>query len=126
MEYITITCDMKKSSCLEDREAVQVQLIETLKEVNERFADAIACSFIITLGDEWQGLLHEGSDYDEIIEFIRRRMPGVPFYTGVGIGEVTIKNFELTVNQLDGPSFHKARKAVGIAKEMGYSLVLIK
>lgn len=126
MEYITMTCDIRQSNRLENREAVQMLLIDTLKEVNRVFARSVASPFIITLGDEWQGLLHGDCDYNEIIAFIRERMPEISFCTGIGIGEITIHNFELTVNQLDGPSFHKARKAVNLAKQLGYSLVLIK
>ncbi|MCW3490502.1 SatD family protein [Dethiobacter alkaliphilus] len=126
MEYITIICDIKNSCQLDNREEVQLQLICTLKEVNQRFAEQIAAPFLITLGDEWQGLLHGDGDYQEIIDFFKEKLPDICFYTGIGIGEISISNFELTVNQLDGPSFHKARKAIRLAKKLGYSLVLLK
>lgn len=126
MEYMTIICDIKNSCQLDNRESVQMQLIRTLKEVNKKYASFIAAPFIITLGDEWQGLMNLQCNYHEIIAFFQDRMSGIKFYTGIGIGEVTISNFELTVNQLDGPSFHKARKAIGLAKQLDYSLVLIK
>jgi len=126
MEYMTITCDIKNSCKLNNREEVQIELINTLKEINRQYAHVIASPFIITLGDEWQGLMNVECNYNEIIAFIQARMPDITFYTGIGIGEVTISNFELTVNQLDGPSFHKARKAVKLAKQLDYSLVLIK
>ena len=126
MQYITMVCDIKESCKLEDREAVQMHLIATLKQLNSEFKDAIASPFLITLGDEWQGLLYGTCDYNEVLRFLHKKMPGLSFCTGIGIGEVTIHNFELTVNQLDGPSFHKARKAVTLAKQLGYSLVLIK
>ncbi|MBS4032229.1 MAG: hypothetical protein KGZ63_12535 [Clostridiales bacterium] len=126
MEYMTITCDIKNSCGLNNREEVQIELINTLKELNRQYAHVIASPFIITLGDEWQGLMNVECNYEEIIAFIQARMPDITFYTGIGIGEVTISNFELTVNQLDGPSFHKARKAIKVAKQHDYSLVLIK
>lgn len=125
MDYITIICDIKSSSLLNNREDIQLQLISTLKELNNKFADQIASPFLITLGDEWQGLLHENGDYQQIIDFLAKKL-SVSFYTGIGIGEISISNFELTVNQLDGPSFHKARKAIKLTKKLGYSLVLIK
>lgn len=52
MEYITMTCDIRQSNRLENREAVQMLLIDTLKEVNRVFARSVASPFIITLGDE--------------------------------------------------------------------------
>lgn len=119
-------CDIKNSRKLENREAVQYKLIETLKEINEVFTSDITVPFIITMGDEWQGLLHENCDPLKIISFFHQKMPEIDFYCGLGIGEVSINNFELTVNQLDGPSFYKARRAIKIAKQYKYSEVMIK
>ena len=125
MNYMTMVCDIKKSHQLENREAVQYQIIDMLKEANGRFSDSIVAPFIITLGDEWQGLLKNRPNYSEILSFFHQKLGKIDFYCGIGVGEVTINNFELTVNQLDGPSFHKARKAINLAKEQNYSLVLL-
>ena len=71
-------------------------------------------------------IVKEDSDYNKIIDFFKNSLPSdVEFYTGVGIGDITIHNFELTVNQLDGPSFHLARDAINYAKEKNYSLVVL-
>jgi hypothetical protein len=126
MNYMTMICDIRNSVQIKDREAVQYQLIDTLKEVNKNFSSSIAVPFIIILGDEWQGLLHDTCDYNTILNYFHSKMPEIDFYCGVGIGEVSIHNFELTVNQLDGPSFYKARKAIRLAKRFNYSLVLIQ
>ncbi|WP_105614472.1 SatD family protein [Vallitalea okinawensis] len=123
--YITITCDLKQSRQLKNREEVQYKLINMLKEVNKHYKSHIASEFIITLGDEWQGLLHYPCDFMDIIDYFRKYMAGIQFYVGIGIGDVTIHNFELTVNQLDGPSFYNAREALKIAKANNYSLVVV-
>lgn len=126
MNYITVIFDIKKSRELVNREEVQKILIESLKKCNEEFKEIILSPFLIILGDEWQGLLKEGSDYNKIIEFFKRLLPSnVRFYTGVGIGDITIHNFELTVNQLDGPAFHLARNAIKYAKKKDCSLVVL-
>lgn len=125
MEFMTMVCDIKDSRLLQNREDIQKRLIEALKEVNSRFPSCIAKEFIITMGDEWQGLLHPNSDYSSILNFFHEKLGEVDFYCGIGIGEVSIHDFELTVNQLDGPSFYKARKAVRLAKRLKCSLVLI-
>ena len=44
---------------------------------------------------------------------------------GIGIGEVTVYNFELTVNQLDGPSYYLAREAINYCKKHKHSLVML-
>ena len=49
-------CDLKKSRKLINREKVQYQLIDMLKETNEIFQSIIVVPFIITIGDEWEGL----------------------------------------------------------------------
>lgn len=123
--FCTIVCDIKESRKIENREEVQYQIIDMLKEVNEQFKDIIASPFLITLGDEWQGLLKYPCDYKSIIKFFKKTIPNVQFYTGIGIGDVFIHNFELTVNQLDGPSFYRAREAVQFAKEQKLPMVIL-
>lgn len=126
MEYMTMVCDIKKSRKLDNREEIQYQLINTLKEANQIFSSFIVSPFIIILGDEWQGLLFYPCDYSAILRFFHEKLGDIDFYCGIGIGSVLIHNFELTVNQLDGPSFYKARMAIDIAKDNDYSLVLIQ
>lgn len=126
MNYITLIFDIKKSRELSNRNELQEILIKTLKKCNDEFEDIIASPFLITLGDEWQGLLKEGANYNKIIKFFKDNLPSnIEFYTGVGIGNVTVHNFKLTVNQLDGPSFHLARKAIKYAKKNNCSLALL-
>lgn len=119
-------CDIKSSKHLKNRESFQYKLIDTLKEANLKFSDIISSPFIITLGDEWQGLLSFPCNYSDIISFFCSRLDPVEFYCGIGIGQISIHDFELTVNQLDGPSFYNARNAIKIAKRKKYSLVLIQ
>lgn len=127
MNYITVVFDMKNSKKLNNRNEIQEILIEAIKKCNEDFKDIIMSPFLIILGDEWQGLLKEGSDYNKIIKYFKDSLPSnIDFYTGIGIGDVSVNNFELTVNQLDGPSFHLARKAIAYAKKRNLSLVLLQ
>jgi hypothetical protein len=126
LDFITVICDLKNSSRLENRTAVQYLLIDTLKEANQRFSSSIAAPFIITVGDEWQGLLNSSSDYSSILNYFHHNLEEIDFYCGIGLGPITVHNFELTVNQLDGPSFYKARRAIRLAKRFDYSLVFIQ
>lgn len=126
MKYMTMICDIKNSRHLQNRENVQYLLIEMLKEANTKFSNLIVNPFIITIGDEWQGLLKYPCDYSILIEHFHKILGSIDFYCGIGIGEIAIHNFELTVNQLDGPSFYLARSAIKTAKKYSYSLVLIQ
>lgn len=125
MEYMTMICDVRNSRGVQDREGLQYRIIAMLKEANDIFKDFLEVPFIITIGDEWEGLLKVDADYKKILSFFITKLSGLEFYCGIGIGQIAIHNFELTVNQLDGPSFHAARSAIKVAKELGYSLVLI-
>ena len=126
MNYITLICDIKSSRNIKEREKIQLLLISTLKKCNEKFKKYIVSDFIITLGDEWQGLLEENTPVNDIINFFHNELPQtLDFYVAIGIGEITIHDFELTVNQLDGPSFHLARKAMKYAKKNNCSVVLL-
>ncbi len=118
-------CDLKDSRRLRDRDAIQHRLIRVLKEANERFGSILAAPFLVTVGDEWQGLLVHPSDYQAVLDFFRAGLAGPDFYAGLGVGGVTVHDLELTVNQLDGPAFHKARAALDLAKRRRYSLVYI-
>jgi len=126
LDFMTVVCDIKQSSSLENREEVQYKLIEMLKDTNSRFSTSIAAPFIITIGDEWQGLLNYPCDHLTILNHFHKTMDTIDFYCGIGIGPISVHNFELTVNQLDGPSFYKARRAIRLAKRFKYSIVMIQ
>lgn len=127
MSYIAMICDIKNSRNLNNRLEVQLQLIDVLKKCNEKFKDFIISPFIITIGDEWQGLLSEYTSYNDIIEFFKENLSNnIQFYTAIGYGKVSITNFELTVNQLDGEAFYLARKAIRYCKKHNLDLVAFK
>ncbi len=126
MNYITMLFDIKNSRAYPNRTALQYLLIDLLKCGNHQFTEILAAPFIITVGDEWQCLLKPDSNYLQIIDFFKSNLPNdISFYTGIGIGPITISNFELTVNQLDGPAFYLAREALLYAKRKKHSLVIL-
>lgn len=125
MAYCTIICDIRSSRKIKNREEIQYKIIDMLKETNRIFKDLIISPFLITIGDEWQGLLKYPCDYFKIINFFKENIPDIKFYIGIGIGDVCIHNFELTVNQLDGPSFYRARKAIDLAKSIDSPMVIL-
>ncbi len=125
MSYCTIICDIKSSRKLKNREEVQYKIIDMLKKANTNFKDIIVSPFLITTGDEWQGLLKYPCDCKKLINFFNKFIPDIHFYTGIGIGDIYIHNFELTVNQLDGPSFYRARESLKYAKKHNIPLVIL-
>lgn len=126
MNYITMIFDIKNSRHYPDRALLQYTLIDAIKRCNLQFEELLAAPFLITLGDEWQGLLKPYANYNCIIDFFKLNLPqDISFYTGIGIGPIAISNFELTVNQLDGPAFYLAREALCYAKEKKHTLVIL-
>lgn len=110
--YIAIIGDIKKSKNIADRKTAQIKLNNVLHYINQKYESAISAKFMITLGDEFQGLLHEGTNVLNIIEEIQREMYPVQIRFGIGVGEIiTDINSEMAIGA-DGPGYYKAREAI--------------
>lgn len=117
LDYLAVICDIKDSKYIQNRKEVQYLIIDMLKEANKLFSDIIVCPFAITAGDEWEGLLFLGCNYENLLNFFGETLGNIKFYCGIGKGEITIDDFSLPANQLDGPAFYLARKAITLAKK---------
>ncbi len=115
--YIAVIGDIRQSKKIENRSEVQKKLKLVLEEINVKYDDEISSKFIITLGDEFQGLLCNGSITMNIITEIERKMHPVKIRFGVGIGAITTDvNKEMSIGA-DGPGYYKARDAIEFLKE---------
>lgn len=100
------------------RRAVQAQLTDVLEELNTELHDALLSRFTVTLGDEFQGLLRQPAVITEILWRLRRKLPSLRLWTGVGHGGLDTPLRERAIG-MDGPAFHNARQAVERAREKG-------
>lgn len=115
--YIVIIGDIIASKKLSNRAEVQDHLEKVLKQINNEYQDFIASKFIITIGDEFQGVLMEGAKLLEIIDKIRFMMDEINLRFGIGIGDIYTKiNYELSIGA-DGPAYWKAREAINYIHE---------
>jgi len=115
--YIAIIGDIKNSKTMHDRNSVQNELNNILGQVNEKYSKDISAKFMITLGDEFQGLLHAGGHVMQIIEEIQRDMYPAEIRFGIGVGPITTDiNFEMAIGA-DGPGYYKAREAIEFLKK---------
>ncbi len=115
--YIAIIGDIKSSKKIKDRSKIQEQLNRTLDKINQNYKSDISSKFIITLGDEFQGLLENGSNALHIIEKIQWDMYPVAIRFGIGVGAVTTDiNSTMSIGA-DGPSYYMARQAIEFLKE---------
>jgi hypothetical protein len=115
--YIAVIGDIRQSKKIENRSEVQEKLKQALEDINEKYDNEISSKFIITLGDEFQGLLCSGSNTMDIITEIERKMHPIKIRFGVGIGAITTDvNKEMSIGA-DGPGYYKARGAIEFLKE---------
>lgn len=115
--YYAIIGDMINSKKLSHRAEVQKSLKDALDRINEEFNDYIASKFIITLGDEFQGLLYISDKIFDIIERIKMELYPVKIRFGIGYGELyTEINKELSIGA-DGPAFYYARDMINEIKK---------
>lgn len=112
MKYYAIIGDIKKSKELSGRDQIQKNLNKVLSHINDVYSKDIAAKFIITLGDEFQGLLCRTDHLIEIIQYVQRELYPVEFRFGVGIGEISTEiHYEAAIGA-DGPAFYAARNSI--------------
>lgn len=115
--YIAVIGDIKESKKITNRSEVQKKLKQILEKINDKYTDDISSKFMITLGDEFQGLLCNGKNIMNIIFEIERKMYPVKIRFGVGAGTITTAvNKEMSIGA-DGPGYYNARNAIEIIKE---------
>lgn len=114
--YIAIIGDIKNSKKIKNRYKFQERLQEALNQVNQIYADSIASKFTITLGDEFQGLLHTGKNVMEIIQYIKQEIHPIEIRFGIGVGAISTEiNSDISIGA-DGPGYYKARESVEYLK----------
>ncbi len=110
--YIAVIGDIVGSKNMAERRTIQDKLTNVLDYINKTYSSDIASKFMITLGDEFQGLLHCGSNVLEILETIDRDMHPVKMRFGIGVGGITTDiNPEVPLGA-DGPAYHYARRMI--------------
>ena len=88
-----------------------------LERLNENYKEEIVSRFLITLGDEFQGLLCSGKAVLDMINEIRMEMYPVRLRFGIGFGQITTDIRTEMALGADGPGYYRAREAVELLKE---------
>lgn len=115
--YIAVIGDIRTSKELRDRRLVQEKLRRTLENINGRYKEDISANYLITLGDEFQGLLNDGGNLLQMIEQIQREMYPVQIRFGIGMGAITTAiNADMAIGA-DGPAYYCARNAIESLRE---------
>lgn len=112
MNYIAIIGDIKDSKKIKNRILVQQKLNNVLKYVNKEYCADISANFIITLGDEFQGLLNCNVHLLDVIHYIQREMYPVRLRFGIGIGKINTNILFEAAMGADGPAYYAAREMI--------------
>ncbi|HAL62094.1 MAG TPA: hypothetical protein DCP08_06780 [Chloroflexi bacterium] len=120
-DYCVVIGDISKSRELRDRAAIQERFKAAIEEINQRFTDFIVSRFLVTIGDEFQGVLNDVANSYDVIVAMRELLYPVQFVFGVGVGTITTEIAPEAIG-MDGPAFHNARAALEEGKEEGYEV----
>lgn len=117
--YCAVIGDFIDSKKMEpaERKRVQDRLRLLLERVNSDYGDYIAANFLITLGDEFQGLMLSCWPVLKIIELLVREFYPQKIRFGIGLGDIYTGIDPRQALGADGPAYHLARKAVNELKE---------
>lgn len=115
--YIAVIGDMKESRKMKDRNQAQKDLAKVLEEINLKYDKDISSKFMITLGDEFQGLLCNGANVMHIVTEIEQKMYPVKIRFGIGVGDITTNIDKNMAIGADGPGYYRARDAIEYLKK---------
>jgi hypothetical protein len=95
---------------------VQKKLKECLDNINHAYPEAILADFMITLGDEFQGILKSPLSLFEMISRVKIEMNPVKIRFGIGIGELLTPIDRKMSIGTDGPAWWEARNMINELK----------
>lgn len=110
--YFAIIGDIIASKMILNRSEVQNHLKKVLDQVNEEYKSDIASRFSITLGDEFQGLLHSAEHLFELLDMIQFQLYPTKIRFGIGVGDMNTEIIQETSMGSDGPAYWSARTAI--------------
>lgn len=116
-----ITVDIKGSKKLKNRAEIQNKILNLLNSLNKEFSSFLIADFLMTLGDEFQGVLKKTNVILNVSKYVKENLP-VEFYCGVGIGYIETPLSEKP-SEMDGSAFHNSREALKEAKKKNIELV---
>ena len=115
---IALIADMAGSRELagSERPKVQERFKNLVSFLNKKYHTNILSRFVITLGDEFQGLLRSGTAVPDMLWDIDARFTDRRLRTGFGFGVLHTPLQREAIN-IDGPALHFARAAIESAAE---------
>jgi hypothetical protein len=97
------------------RRVLQKRFTRLTVNLNQNYRRTIASKFVITLGDEFQGLLNSAVLIPDLIWRLEQDFPERELRVGIGFGTLDTPLQKYAIN-IDGPVLHAARAAIEHAK----------
>lgn len=115
---VALIADMVKSRDVPraERPGVQLSFSEFIAALNQRYKKALIARFVITLGDEFQGLLWDARVIPDLLWDMHYKFHMRQLRVGIGFGTIDTPIGKNAIN-VDGPALHHARQAIDIAKK---------
>jgi hypothetical protein len=116
--YAVIIADIKGSKKMAEMERYEWQLFlkSAIVQVNENWRKAIEAQFMITKGDEFQGVVHDIPKAHSIMIEFERLLNPLELRFGIGLGRIQKMGANIPI-EMDGPAFHRANRALNYAKK---------
>src|SRR6266851_3396894 len=113
---IALIADMVRSRELTRRQrpSVQKRFKEFVDYLNRTYSRSILSRFVITLGDEFQGILSSATAIPDLLWDIDHRFSDRNLRVGMGFGVLDTPIQKYAIN-VDGPALHRARAAIETA-----------
>ena len=115
--YVGVIGDVIRSRQIapQARSSFQRRMGRTLQQINSHFAPSLAAKFLITIGDEFQGLLRDPVVIPDLVRELEMNLPQASIRLGIGRGALYTDLGEYAIG-MDGPVWHAARRALEDAR----------
>lgn len=112
-KFVALIGDMVESRALSAaaRARAQRDFARLIALLNKRFARDIASTFVVTIGDEFQGLLSNAQVIPDMVWLIDSTFGARAVRLGIGHGVLHTPIQKKALN-IDGPVLHQARSAI--------------
>ena len=116
--FAVVIADIKASRKVTDRKRYEWQLFlkSAVVQINENFSQLIEAPFMITKGDEFQGVLRDLSAVDQVLLNFERLVYPITLRFGIGFGPIQRMGSIIPI-EMDGLAFHRADAALQLAKK---------
>lgn len=115
--FLAVIGDICRSRDSKRRAQLQKQIESGLQQTNRELKKSLAAGFVVTLGDEFQGLLADPGAGMRALISLESALPNIPIRYALGWGELATEIRRLAVG-MDGPCFHAAREAMTRGKRL--------